>query len=346
MNKTIQKKDNTEQPLVSIFMLTYNHEGYIRQAIESILAQKTTFPIELVIGEDFSTDKTREICAEYQRKYPETIHLLENKTNLGIKDNFLRTLNATQGDFVAYLEGDDYWIDPHKLQKQFDFLQKNSDFSLVCHRAKILDMDEGSEYVLNDSNVKEISTVEDLCRQNFIYANSVLFNVPQNRFEGYELDSPVADWVLWVYASQYGKIKYFHKPMSVYRKHGGGVFSMKSDVERLKMALVAAENWNRITKQKYLAAYREVSGLCHLDLLKIILTNGDEVDDGDLVDIFQKIAFFLPQNKPLMNAIKSISFCKQPRFKNSILNDTYEFFIKLARYVRLVLGKVKHIIFK
>jgi hypothetical protein len=207
-------------------------------------------------------------------------------------------------------------------------------------------MDEGSEYVLNDSNVKEVSTAEDLCRQNLIYANSVLFRVPQKRFEGYELDSPVADWVLWVYVAQYGKIKYFHEPMSVYRKHDGGVFSMKSDSERLKMALVAADNWNRITKQKYIDAYREVSGLCYIDLLKINLTNGAVTNESELAEIFSKIAYYLPSNKPLVDAIKSISFCKQPRFKNAIFNDAYEIIIKLARRIRLVLGKIKHAISK
>jgi len=334
------------RPKVSIFMLTYNHEKYIEKAIKSVLAQKTSFPIELIIGEDCSTDKTREICSKYQAQYPGIIRLLDSDKNLGIKKNFLRTLNACNSEFVAYLEGDDYWIDKNKLQLQADFLDNNADFSLVCHRAKILDMDVGSEYVLNDSNVKEVSTAEDLCKLNLIYANSVLFRVPQNRFEGFELDSPVADWVLWVYVAQYGKIKYFHEPMSVYRKHDGGVFSMKSDAERLKMALVAADNWNRITKGKYVNSYREVSGLCYMDLLKIILTNEKEIDEHELVLTFQKITLFLPDNRPLIEAVKTIKFCEIPKFENPYVNEVYRIFIKAARYARLVLGKIKHSIFK
>jgi glycosyltransferase involved in cell wall biosynthesis len=333
------------KPKLSVFMITYNHEKYIKRALESILMQKTNFPFEIVIGEDCSLDNTRKICQDYQLKYPDKIRLLNNKKNLGIKENFLRTLHACNGEFIAYLEGDDYWIDQKKIQMQVDFLESNLDFAITCHRAKILDMESGAEYVLSDSNVKEVSTIEDLCKQNLIYANSVLFRVPPERFDGYELDSPVADWVLWVYIAQHGKIKYFHKPMSVYRKHDGGVFSTKNDTERIKMALVAADNWNRITKQKYIESYREVTGLCYMDLLKIILTDSEIIDEDELVLIFQKIAFFLPDNKPLIEAVKRIKFCETTRFKNPYVNLTYDILIKIARYVRLVLGKIKHSLF-
>lgn len=114
-------------PLVSVHMLTYNHERYIRQAIEGVLNQKTDFEYELVIGEDASTDQTREICFEYQRRYPEKIRVLWSETNLYVNGggNGTRVTAACRGKYIAYCEGDDYWTNPDKLQMQVDAFRVN-----------------------------------------------------------------------------------------------------------------------------------------------------------------------------------------------------------------------------
>lgn len=124
--------------LVSVCMITYNQEDYISEAIEGVLMQKTTFPVQLVIGEDFSTDATRSICAEYQKKYPDSIRLLNNASNLGMIGNLKETILSCTGNYIAFCEGDDYWTDPYKLQKQVDFLEANSEFAFCCHRYKRL----------------------------------------------------------------------------------------------------------------------------------------------------------------------------------------------------------------
>lgn len=114
-----------KHPIVSVHMITYNHEQYIRQAIEGVMMQKTDFEFELVIGEDCSTDKTREICFEYQRKYPDKIRVLwwhENVSRFG--GNGIRNRAHCRGEFIAYCEGDDYWTDCNKLQKQVDIIRK------------------------------------------------------------------------------------------------------------------------------------------------------------------------------------------------------------------------------
>ena len=116
---------------LSIVMITYNHEPYIRQAIEGVLMQETFFNIELVIGEDCSTDKTRSICEEYADKFPDKINLLPTEGNLGMMPNFMRTLEARTGKYIALCEGDDYWTDSLKLQKQLDFLEENEE-CVVC----------------------------------------------------------------------------------------------------------------------------------------------------------------------------------------------------------------------
>jgi glycosyltransferase involved in cell wall biosynthesis len=116
---------------VDVFMATYNHEKYIRQAIESFLNQKTDFKTRLIIGEDFSTDNTAEIVREYATRFPDKIVPLINERNMGMIDNSIQILNVCNAPYFAMLEGDDFWTDPLKLQKQVDFLEANPDFGLV-----------------------------------------------------------------------------------------------------------------------------------------------------------------------------------------------------------------------
>jgi glycosyltransferase involved in cell wall biosynthesis len=118
-------------PLVSVSMITYNHAAYIAQAIEGVLQQQTKFHFELIIGEDCSTDGTREIVFDYQKKYPDIIRVITSDTNVGMKKNGLRTLKACRGKYIAFCEGDDYFHHPRKLQKQADYLESNPDCGLV-----------------------------------------------------------------------------------------------------------------------------------------------------------------------------------------------------------------------
>ena len=112
-----------EMPLVSVCMTTYNHEAYLAQAIESVLAQQTSFGVELVVGEDCSTDRTAAICREYAAKYPDRIRLVTSPENVGWRANYRRTFEACRGKYVAYCDGDDWWSDPRKLQMQADLLR-------------------------------------------------------------------------------------------------------------------------------------------------------------------------------------------------------------------------------
>ena len=118
-------------PLVSVHIITYNHRPYIAQAIEGALQQQTSFPLEIVIGEDCSTDGTRQIVFDYQRQYPQAIRVITSEHNVGVHPNALRAYNACRGKYVAFCDGDDYWHDPHKLQRQVDFLETHPGYSLV-----------------------------------------------------------------------------------------------------------------------------------------------------------------------------------------------------------------------
>ena len=129
--------DVMPEPMVTVRTSTYQHGPYIRQCIEGVLMQKTTFPFEFIIGEDFSTDGTRETVFEYAKRYPEIIRVFTADYNVGSKANGQRCIRASRGKYMAPCEGDDYWTDPYKLQKQVDFLEANQDYGLVYTAARI-----------------------------------------------------------------------------------------------------------------------------------------------------------------------------------------------------------------
>lgn len=118
-------------PMVSVHMITYNHQPYIRRAVQSVLDQKTSFPFELVIGEDCSTDATRDIVLEYQQRHPQVVRVVTSERNVGAIENFHRTHDACLGKYVAYCEGDDYWHCCDKLQRQVDFMEGRPKCGLV-----------------------------------------------------------------------------------------------------------------------------------------------------------------------------------------------------------------------
>jgi glycosyltransferase involved in cell wall biosynthesis len=223
--------------LVSVCMITYNHEKFISEAIEGVLMQKTNFLIELIIGEDCSTDNTCKICLEYKEKYPDIIQLQLPETNRGMMRNFIETMQAAQGKYIALCEGDDYWTDPNKLQRQVDFLEENEDFSLCFHEVKIL---KGSEFV-NDyitRKVPDSTDIYELAQGNYIHTPSVMFRKNEDVFKILAAlgDLPAGDYVLHMLNAQYGKIKKLPEMMAVYRA-GVGIWSSKDSQYRISNSL-------------------------------------------------------------------------------------------------------------
>lgn len=132
------------EPLLSIVTITYNHEPYIRKCIEGVLMQQVNFPIEFIIAEDCSTDGTLTICKEYAEKYPDLIQLITSDNNVGAIANERRAMKAAKGKYIAFCEGDDYWTDPLKLQKQVDFLEDHPEYSVTFHRCKHYNVVDGT----------------------------------------------------------------------------------------------------------------------------------------------------------------------------------------------------------
>lgn len=230
-----------ENPLVSILIITFNQEKFIAQAIESALMQHANFKYEIVIGEDCSTDRTRDIVLEYQEKYSDRIKLLLQGKNAGMHKNFVDTYYTCRGKYIALLEGDDYWTDPNKLQKQVDFLENNSDFSICFHNMQIIY--EGKPHLNRISNKKqnEITTINTLARGNYIYTASCVFRNNLIRLPDWFYQCPVGDYPLHLLNAQYGKIKFVNEVMGVYRIHQEGTWGDTSMVHQREKWLVMLE---------------------------------------------------------------------------------------------------------
>ncbi|WP_316814826.1 glycosyltransferase family 2 protein [Pedobacter nyackensis] len=218
--------------MLSICCVTYNHEKYIAQAIEGFLMQKTTFKYEILIGEDCSTDGTRKIVDEYAAKYPDRIKLITSETNVGAHQNVVRVIKEVKGKYIALCDGDDYWTNPLKLQKQVDFLDQNQDYIMCCHYSKRI-KENNEIYYMNLNPKPIVYSFEDILFDNDFETVllSVVFRNTAEINEMYKADwfykSNAPDRFLKLYATfTSGKNIYvLPEVMSCYRKHSGGIWS-------------------------------------------------------------------------------------------------------------------------
>jgi glycosyltransferase involved in cell wall biosynthesis len=239
---------------VSVLTITYNHEEFIAQAIDSFLMQQVNFDYEIVIGEDCSTDNTRDIVINYQKKYPDKIRALLPEKNLGMQKNFLQTLKACQGKYIALCEGDDYWTDPLKLQKQVDFLEANSNFALCFHNAKIESTRSGQfmEWIMHERLEKDVFETKDLLRQWFIPTASILFRKYNDFvFPDFFLHCDSGDIPLLLLLSLKGNFKYLNQVMSVYRLQDNGVSLTHKDYRKVISMVYIYQNFNIYTNYRY-----------------------------------------------------------------------------------------------
>lgn len=221
---TRAKKANMgKAPKVSVVSITYNQEQYIRETLEGFIAQKTNFDFEVVIADDCSTDKTPEIIEQYAQAYPDIFKPILRKKNIGIQANCIDTFQATTGAYIAFCEGDDFWSDPQKLQKQVDFLENNPDYALCFHPVRVFfENKEEKDYVFPAHKDASKFTKLELLKGNFIQSNSVMYR----RQEYGDLPNNVMplDWYLHLYHAQFGKIGFIDKTMSAYRRQNNGVW--------------------------------------------------------------------------------------------------------------------------
>jgi glycosyltransferase involved in cell wall biosynthesis len=239
---------------LSVCLITYNHEQFIAQALESVLAQQTDFDYEIVIGDDCSTDRTRQIAFEYQQRYPDKIFLGPSEKNLGVNRNLAQTLQACRGQYIALLEGDDYWTSAVKLQRQVDFLDSYPDCATCFHAVKIFhENDSTPPRVSPRRGQKKISTIEDLLRLgNFIPTCSAVFkNGLFGELPNWFYTLRIADFPLHVFNSQHGKIGYINQVMGAYRIHSGGSFSAETNFRNVQEVVRLYDHLNAYLDYKH-----------------------------------------------------------------------------------------------
>jgi glycosyltransferase involved in cell wall biosynthesis len=234
----VQSEEYILDPLVSVVIITYNQETTIAQTIESILFQKCNFPFEIIIGEDCGIDRTREICIEYQKRYPQLIKLILFEKNGGVVTNWLGCIKEAKGKYITTCAGDDYWHNPQKLQLQVDYMD--------CHiNCGVLHTD------YDDFDVKTKRVVSNIRRfrkdqitqgyvQNEIFNGALTIVAPtacirKELFEKYipaeiylELNFPIEDWPTWVILSKYSEVNYLPISTVTYRKGHESLSNLKS----------------------------------------------------------------------------------------------------------------------
>lgn len=228
---------SNNKPLVSICCITYNHEEFIGQAIESFLAQETDFAFEILIHDDASTDNTAEIIEEYRMQYPELIfpiYQTENQYSKGVSISATYNWPRARGKYISMCEGDDYWTDPYKLKKQVDLLEDNPDYSGCAHRFKSLK--NGIIETSNINNIKNTYTLEDLAQRipfqtaTFIFQKDLL-HIPS------EYLPYISSHFIFMLLAEEGNIYFMNDYMSVHRVHDGGVYSGLNQMQKLEKSV-------------------------------------------------------------------------------------------------------------
>ena len=227
---------STKDLIVSVCIQTYQHKDYIVEAIESVLMQKTDFIFEILIGEDESTDGTRDICIDYAKRYPTKIRLFLNsrKNVISINDqptgrwNLLNNIKHANGKYIALLRGDDYWTAPLKLQKQVDFLENYTDFSGCFHETQLV-MRDGKLGKVYGKNAKLIMTAEDtFASLSPFHSSSFIFRNDLGELPDWYSYVVSADMALFSICASYGPLGKIPKIMSVYRKLISGLTNTKA----------------------------------------------------------------------------------------------------------------------
>jgi len=234
-------------PKVSVFVLTYNHVEWIGQALDSVLAQQTTFDFELVVADDCSTDGTREVVREYAARHPERIRTFLPERNLGVEGIWLRAARRCRGEYVAILEGDDYWTSPDKLARQVELLEARPGWSSCFHRATLFhDSGEAPSRPATPAFDREVFELDDLIRACFIpfltvmFRREVLGSVP-----GWAFSYAWFDWLFHIYCARRGPIGFLDDDMAAYRVHDRGNWSSRDRAAQLEEDLKVYERLAR-----------------------------------------------------------------------------------------------------
>jgi glycosyltransferase involved in cell wall biosynthesis len=278
----ISNQKSHDNPLVSVACITYNHEKFIAQAIESVLMQETDFPVELVIGEDCSTDGTRAIVQEYAAKYPGVIRPLLPDRNLGMAKNYEAVRLACRGKYIAWLEGDDYWILPEKLQMQVDLMEANPHFSMCGTKTRLsisgADGLEKESRFLAPFTIQEEYGLDEFLLGYTMHTTSMLLRHGVVEFSEWLSDIVMLrDTCVFALHADKGPVGYIDEVASCYRLHEGGIWTSKTASDQLRCNQIAIDlldqHFNRrhhklLMQREYGVMLAGVSDLCSKGLYR------------------------------------------------------------------------------
>jgi glycosyltransferase involved in cell wall biosynthesis len=297
------------EPLVSICCITFNHEKFIKQTLDGFIMQRTNFPFEVFIHDDASTDNTANIIREYEKKYPDIlkpIYQTENQFSKGISISATYIFPRIKGKYVALCEGDDYWTDPLKLQKQVDFLERHPKCSICFHPVKVVCAEDPNrdeifpipKFRFN----KTVLSFNDLVKHNFIQTNSVMYRWVINSESIKEVFPPQnlilpEDWYIHLIHAEKGMIGYIDEVMSVYRKHSGGIWwnSSRNKLEHYKKYGSNMINFfvciDKYLNFKYTKIFTREASMLVSDMIEVFKKNNEDDQLKRLQDKYESYYF-------------------------------------------------------
>lgn len=225
--------------VISAFCISYNHGKYIADTIEGVINQKCGYKFEFIISDDCSKDNTADIIRDYAARYPDIIKPILNTKNIGPQQNFLQALYACQGKYLALVEGDDYWIDPYKLQKQADFLEQNPDFSFCFSDVEIID-ELKVPFDLFPPFEKDVYTIGDiiLSRMNLVPTPTIFMrNILPRQMPDFYFKGLSGDIILQLMLADKGNAKFMNEKMAAFRNHAGGITKTPEFIARYEQSL-------------------------------------------------------------------------------------------------------------
>lgn len=328
-------------PLVSICCITYNHEKFIRAALDGFLIQQTSFPIEIVIHDDASNDNTTSILREYQEKHPHLIKMILQTENQYSKRGFgfMSDLFAqSQGKYIALCEGDDYWTDPLKLQKQVDFLESNPDFAICFHKVKIEEEGQLKDDYITGGNPPTISSIVDLAKGNYIHTPSCVFRNNTSKILGANFsDSPLGDYYINMMNAQYGNIFCIDEVMAIYRVHSSSTFSSQSMTSKIARSLKAIEAISKDLQEQDVKVRQQLIDThisWTIDIYhQLLSTTETHFDNTDVTFFSNEYRLRLIEN--LINSEEKIKYLKNKNKSLSLNNKSPKWLlVMLAREIK------------
>ncbi|KFJ42511.1 glycosyltransferase [Francisella philomiragia] len=341
---------------LSICCTAYNHESYIEEALKGFLEQQTDFAFEIIISDDCSTDGTTKILNEYADRYPNIIRLIYQKENqyskgaLPIRDFILPEV---RGEYIALCEGDDYWTDPNKLQKQVDFLEKHHDFIGCGHNTRFLIDGELTDrlFVKPETKIKEQYVFNDFIDSAYMHTTSLVLRY--NKHNKSEIDMCLSkysnvernDVYMLLVFSKFGPIKYIDEIMSIYRMNAGGIWSGSNDDAQLKMFLKGCVDFSYLFgdeyKSKFLYSFANTLSEESATRTEAFVTDVlDDLSEQDLKTVLRYFAIFKKRdNDTIKDCSKYIDFLEFHFYDNSFKS----LLVKLSKFLRLhnLLKKIK-----